>query len=125
MKEEGIWQQIEEILVKQEKRNEILELLHKFYKRRPERFRKYKEVGHIPKEDIVQLLGEYSEVVLEELKTRGGPTRAPIEFTKAAEECLRIVIELYGSGPEGKRRREPLYPHVSKRQGPKFPHGIG
>ena len=121
MKEEGIWQQIEEILVEKELREAIIELLHKLFKRRPERFQKYKELGNIPKEDIVPLLGEYSEMVLGELKARGGPTEAPIELTKAAEECLKTIIELYG--PEGKNRRKaPLYPHVSKKQGPLFPH---
>ena len=121
MKEEGIWQQIEELLVEAELREAIIELLHKLYKRRPERFRKYIEVGCIPKKDIVPLLGEYSEVVLEELKARGGPTEAPIELTKAAEECLRIIIRLYGPKEE-RRRMGPLYPHVPKRQGVLFPH---
>ena len=117
----GIWAQIGELFTKKELKDAIIGLLFKLFKRRPERFQKYKELGNIPKEDIVPLLGEYSEMVLGELKARGGPTEAPIELTKAAEECLKTIIELYG--PEGKNRRKaPLYPHVSKKQGPLFPH---
>jgi len=111
---EGIWQQIEEILVEEELREAIIGLLLRLFERRPEKLRKYKELGYIPKEDIVPLLGEYAEVVLEELKARGGPIRAPIELTREVEECLRTIIELYG--PKEKRKRKILYPHVPKRK---------
>lgn len=126
--EKGIWEQIEGIAKasastwsKEEKelREAIMGLFYKLFKRRPELFQKYK-LG-IPEQDIIPLLGEYGEMVLEELKARGGPTKAPIEFTKAAEEYLKIIIELYGP-EENNRRKAPLYPHVPRRQEPLFPH---
>ena len=120
--EKGIWGQIEEMLVEEDLRRAIVGLLYKLYKKRPERFQKYEELGNIPSKDMVQLLGEYSEMVLGELKAQGGPTKAPIEVTKAAEEILKTIINLYGEDEENNRRKAPLYPHVPRRQEPLFPH---
>ena len=93
MKEENIWQQIEEILVREDVKESILEMLHELYKRRPERFWKYKEIGYIPRGDILPLINEYGEALHAELKA--GTGKAPPELLEAAAKYVRTIIELY------------------------------
>jgi len=120
--ENEIWRQVEGIIAERGLREAVIESLRRLYRRRPERFREYLQARHIPKEDIVPLLGEYGDLVLEELRARGGPTKAPIQLIRDAEEYLRTIIELYGS--EEEKRRVPLYPHVPKSRQPLFPHNL-